>query len=207
MITSIKNWKCFLLEKLINEAAYSIDDVIDNELILAKNQTTKDIELILYNIKTKEVIGFIKADKADNKTFEIAKSASEKGYGPLMYDLLMMSINPYTLKPSNTITDAALMLYKYYNTKRNDVSKVPIKESEIVYNHTYRNNDKEDYIKKDKETLDIINTRYSLLPNEQFNNLVQLSDSLIKDNKLNRKSLFKRGLDYFWNKYELPLNI
>ena len=202
----------FLLEKLINEAAYSIDDVIDNELILAKNQTTKDIELILYNIKTKEVIGFIKADKADNKTFEIAKSASEKGYGPLMYgplmyDLLMMSINPYTLKPSNTITDAALMLYKYYNTKRNDVYKVSIKESDIVYNHTYRNNDKEDYIKKDKETLNIINTRYSLLPNEQFNNLVQLSDSLIKDNKLNRKSLFKQGLDYFWNKYELPLNI
>lgn len=207
MITSIKKWKCFLLEKLINEAAYSIDDVLTNEIILAKNQTTKDVELILYNIKTKSVIGFIKADKVDNKTFEIAKSAAEKGYGPLMYDLLMMSINPYTLKPSNTIKEAALMLYKYYNAKRNDVTKVPIKESELIYNHTYRNDDSEDYIKSDSDTLEIINTRYSLVPNEQFNNLVQLSDSLIKDNKLNRRNLFKQGLDYFWQKYELPLNI
>lgn len=207
MITNINKWKCYLLEKLINEAAYSINDVIDNEIILAKNQTTKDIELILYNINTKEIIGFIKADKVDNKTFEIAKSAADKGYGPLMYDLLMMSINPYSLKPSNTIKEAPIMLYKYYTNKRNDVVKYHINDYELIYNHTYRNNDKEDYIKSDKETLDIINTRYSLIPNEQFNNLIQLSNSSIKDNKINRKFLFKQGLDYFWNKYELPLNI
>jgi hypothetical protein len=206
MLTNIKEYTQLLLEKLITEKAISISDINNSNFILIKEQTTKEVKLVLYNIEEQSVYGYIYATKADKTTFQVEKSAAKKGYGPLMYDCLMMSINPLALKPSYLIKQGAQTLWKYYLT-RSDVKSEVIDFNDIVYSNEYKEDQDDINTLTNKDVLDVINRRYYIKPTRDYFNLIQISDSLIKEFKLNKRELFKQGLDYFWDMYELPLNI
>jgi hypothetical protein len=206
MLTNIKQYTQLLLEKLINEKAISIIDINNSNFILIKEQTPKEVKLVLYNINEQSIFGYIFATKADKTTFQIEKSAAEKGYGPLMYDCLMMSINPLSLKPSYLIKQGAQTLWKYYLT-RPEVKSEVIDSSDIIYSNEYKEDQDDITTLNNKDVLDVINRRYYMIPTQDYFNLIQISNTLIKELKLNKRELFKQGLDYFWDKYELPLNI
>ena len=55
---------------------------------------------------------------------EVLGSAAQKGYGPMMYDIAMGSLDT-VMSDRNSVTQAASGVWKYYKDNRSDVKKLP----------------------------------------------------------------------------------
>jgi len=131
--------------RLIVEAAASSQDATKNGYALLKTQAYEGQALVLYDpklllqaskseegfdvgvqdlIKDGIIVGYVRYVQHDSdclKANEIQSSASLKGYGPLMYDILM-SLSPHGIMSDRVKTsDAARKVWNVYDTQRNDV--------------------------------------------------------------------------------------
>lgn len=134
--------------RLLVEAAISGEQAVKGGLALFRAQHSNRIIYVLYDSKAlaeeaqqpgffsmrltrpldQVVLGFIKAMPhfgECNDAIEIKKSAATKGYGPLMYDIVM-SDGEGGLMPDRVSTSTqAKKLWQFYSAKRGDVKKVP----------------------------------------------------------------------------------
>ena len=114
--------KKILKEEIIKEVAQSGDSLINNNIILVTN----NVKYVLYNYIQEQVIAY--ADVVHLKTGYYMSNgvAAEKGYGPILYDIMMMNIFPYEIRCDDDITPAAITIWDYYYNKRTDVIKTPM---------------------------------------------------------------------------------
>jgi len=195
MITNLSEFRIHL----IVEAAKSFTDLKD--CILLKLQSKNAIKLTLYNYKDASIIGYVKCVKPGTQSFwEVERINADKGFGPLLYDILMMLVYPLGIKPGSLIKPAALSIYQYYVTKRTDVEKQQIKDNNPVYVDSYRN-DVEGEELKDQNNLRLINTVYYLKPTDNFNKFITESNQLIESYNLDVKSIIKNAENNFLELY------
>lgn len=196
MITSLQKYNIFL----IKESAKSLNDL--DQIVLLENSTTKSIKLILYNYVTEDILAYIDASKMVGQDFwQIERISAEKGFGPLMYEILMMKVYPFGVKPSHVIKPKALNIWSYFLSNRSDVEKEQLKSNNKYFSLGYKHETDLEF-KNDPESLNIINTVFYLQPNQAYNDLIVKSNNIIKEQQINRFKLFKKALDYFWYKYE-----
>lgn len=198
-LTNIRDWKYF---KML-EAAISIDDILDsNNLIIVRDLKKKEIKLVLYDIKKDEILGYITAFRSDKGMWQIDRSATNKGYGPFMYDSLLMEINPESIQPSHLIKPQALNIWNYYFNNRKDVNKKEIDPNSVNYADFYKEDDSMESPKlKNTDNLKLINTLYSKNITGDYVHFINTSEAIIKRNNINKNKILKKALDYFYSKY------
>jgi hypothetical protein len=195
--------------EFIFEKAVPLDELILPEpkvgLIVKKKKNfgIPQATLILYNFNDNRILGYISMAKlsSNSDVYRVDRIASEKNYGPDMYDLAMMSVYPDGVRPSWTIKPAALNIWKYYNEQRTDVNKKDIWKGSDDYIDHYQYN-VEDEEETNPEILSLINTRYSLKPTAEFNILLNNALKYIKEFRVKSDVFSEKELDrYFQSKY------
>lgn len=164
---------------------------------------TKETTLTLYDFKNKKVMGFIEAIKKKGEIPELAKSAAEKGYGPSMYDFILMSFDEGLVPDRESVSEAALNIWRHFLNNRSDVKKESISKEDPSYINSYiKHEDKdEDPVHKDEEGLKILNTNYKLSPSKEYADLIERGNELMKEHSTNSNNINKAGNLYFTKKY------
>lgn len=75
------------------------------------------------------ILGFLKAEPRSgdcNDAMEVKMSAASKGYGPLMYDIVMSDGDGGLMPDRISTSDKAKNVWKFYSSKRKDVKKTPL---------------------------------------------------------------------------------
>jgi len=87
---------------------------------------------------TSAVVGVLQIDDSDidaSDCYEVMGSAAERKYGPLVYDLGMVSIYPaFLLSDRNSVSSEAQEVWKYYLNSRKDVEHVLLAGAENIDN-------------------------------------------------------------------------
>jgi len=198
MITTIGQFKRYILEK-----AVSITDV-EHDTCLLIDKKSKEVKLLLINPINSDILGYITATKCTEDFWQIDRSAAEKGYGPLMYDLLLMTFYPKGIKPSQLIKPKALGLWQKYMIERGDVIKLPVDSTSPYYADYYQTEENGSKY-TDENVLKVIRTLFYKMPTEEYKKLRQNSEETISKMNINSGVYFKKALDYFWNLYEPAL--
>lgn len=112
--------KIYLFNDFITERI----NIDDNDFILIK----KDNFFLLLDNK-ENPLGYISFSLTIDNVYSIFGAYSKKGYGPLLYELVMTYVYPNGITPSydSTSGDALSVWEKFYNRK--DVLKEPIKRN------------------------------------------------------------------------------
>jgi len=126
-----------LQEELLDEAASSAQDAINNGLALYVDDQNESIRMILYEPKliipriqqresvssTELVVGsiFFETDVSECGAWEITTTVAQKGYGPLMYDLAMSYIAPeFLISDRRRVSASARKIWNYMFTVRSN---------------------------------------------------------------------------------------
>jgi hypothetical protein len=129
--------------KSLNEAAVNVQQATGNNLALHVQNNA----MVLYSPKfysdflqekgvasvaweTGGILGYIKLAPGDDGSCwgaaEVAASAAVKGYGPMMYDIAMSSINAPLMPDRSSLSPKAAQVWDFYDKKRSDVKKLPL---------------------------------------------------------------------------------
>lgn len=135
--------------RLLVEAAVGGEQAAKGGLALFRGQRSNRVIYVLYDPKAlaeeaqqpgffsmrltrpldQVIVGFIKAMPHSgecNDAMEVKMSAASKGYGPLMYDIVMSDGDGGLLPDRVKTSDQAKKLWQFYSGKRGDVKKVPL---------------------------------------------------------------------------------
>jgi hypothetical protein len=104
------------------------------------------------------ILGMIKAKKSGfgkcHGAWEVAMVAANKGFGPTMYDIAMMSVPTKTIMPDRgEVSGQARAIWQYYKNKRSDVKVLPFgkeEEDDTSSKSLYNFDDDMANIKEDK---------------------------------------------------------
>jgi len=120
--------KRLLNEGLINEKKMTLNDLGDIVLLTKSTLDSDGGEFLFYNYKLEEPIGYISFGYVPNgDVFMVGGVYSQRGYGPLLYELAMTYVYPNGLTLSQdggTSGDAQDVWEKF--EMRDDVRKEPI---------------------------------------------------------------------------------
>lgn len=165
MQTCLLRWSVFD-QKHINEAKIEIVDFEGLQLVQIRTKTK--IETCLVNQEKKLIYGFIQLSKIGSYWF-VDKINSFKGYGPVLYEISMMSVWDDWVRPSNLITTSALNVwYKFMLT----IETESVSKSDSSYFDKYRLYET-DIERTDSKILEIINTKFKMKPTDDFIQLYQ----------------------------------
>lgn len=135
--------------RMMVEAAVSGEQAVKERLALFRGQKGPHYYYVLYDPKAlvdeasddgffsmrfnrsldQIVLGFIKGEPREgdcNDAMEIKMSAASKGYGPLMYDIVMSDGTGGIVPDRISTSGRAKNVWKHYSSKRADVKKVPL---------------------------------------------------------------------------------
>lgn len=183
-------------EAILSEAAINISDVLKNPNIgLITTKTKYVVQLDLYDFSKERMLGTTECVHVSENIFEQTGVAAEKGYGPLMYELAMMTIydNGLTLTRNGDIRDAAFDVWKKFYT-RSDVGKFPIKLGIGAYSGEYNEHEYGD-------DAIIGNTAFTMAPTREFMELQERTPLLMKLKSKHSEDIRQRGGDFFAYKY------
>lgn len=183
-------------EAILSESAVNISEVLKNPHIGLITTKINDVfQLNLYDFHKDRILGTTECAHVAENIFEQTAVAAEKGYGPIMYELSMMTIydNGLTLTRNGDIRDSAFNVWKkFYN--RSDIGKFPIRLGIGAYSGEYNPHEYgEDAI--------IGNTAFTMAPTREFNELNERTPLLMKAKSKDSEDIKKRGGDYFAYKY------
>lgn len=202
MITRIRDFSLYL----INERAVSIDDIYDGNVIPIIKKFKNEIRIALYNTTTLDIHGFCILEKwhKNDDFWTIGKVVADQGYGPLVYDIAMQTVNPEYLCPSATrvITREAINIWKYYDKYRSDVKKAPTDNSDIRYASSFKY-DTHGTLQNDPETLRLINTKYSMNRMPEYNLFIQRGADMVKQLDLDIDEILDKGYKHYDRNYRV----
>lgn len=139
--------------RMLVEAAVSGEQAMQGGLALFRNNRGNRVDYILYDVKAladeskkpgfmsmrlsrpidEIVIGFVRGmpHSGDcNDAMEVKMSAAAKGYGPLMYDIVMSDGEGGLMPDRVSTSDQAAKLWQFYSGKRKDVEKKPFDDAD-----------------------------------------------------------------------------
>ena len=200
----IKDFNSFL--SLYEKRVENSELVEQNQLGLILHnggRVTKETTLTLYDFKNKKVFGFIEAIKKKGEIPEIAKSAAEKGYGPSMYDFILMTFEEGLVPDRESVSEAALNIWRHFVNNRPDVDKETLDKENPSYINSYvkHEDDDKDPAHADEEGLKILNTIYKLNPSKEYTDLIERGNELMREHSTNSNNINKAGNLYFTKKY------
>lgn len=164
---------------------------ISNLVLLTK--TTLDSSggaFLLYNPQTKTPVGYIGISHIpDINVFMVGGAYSEKGYGPLLYEIAMTYAYPNGLTLSQdggTSRDAQNVWEKFVD--RNDVKKEPIKKTKRSEKEEELINGCEgnpECLAMVKRTIELHNIKFSYsFGDNQLNNLIEIGREYANNNSI-----------------------
>jgi hypothetical protein len=105
------------------EVRVTIDDTNNLAIIFIKEEGI----FLLINTTTNKPIGYISFSLTDGDVYGIYGAYSERGYGPLLYELAMTYVYPkgITMSDDSSTSQDAMNVWEKFMT-RNDVIKKPI---------------------------------------------------------------------------------
>lgn len=181
----------------IFERAMSYDDA--NNIIAVRDMTKKEIKIVLYDYVTKSIHGYVWATNFKNEYFIVERISADKGWGPFLYELLMQSIYPLGLKPSEMIRPEAINVWKKFQQNSN-IETEPITSTSLNYAVAWKPDEFAEPIVGAPE-LQIINQIFKLHPYNYFRPYMEESENIIKNNNISKTVVFKHALDFFQSKY------
>ena len=210
--------KTLLRERLIDEEAATLDS-LSNDAALFLSNNGNSIRLVLYSSYYDHIYGMIVGDKVSGKdTMYVRAVASEKGYGPLMYELLMSTLYPRYIRPhvDGEIQPKAWNIWvKFYDRKDIEKKEVPIDDnsfSMILYKNGEFDNEFIDAspqkISKIIKNLDDITRKNLLIFNTEYRGMQNIAKPLldkgkqmVQNGEVDIEELEKVSHEYFNEKY------
>lgn len=177
------NIKKILKEEIIKETAERGDSLLNNGIILVTDNT----KYVLYNYSEEQVIAYSSMIHLKTGYYMGNGIAAEQGYGPVIYDIMMMNIFPNEIRCDDSITPAGIAMFDFYYNRRPDVIKTPMPQNTIT-----------DLLRYDDEAL-LYSYRQESKP--WFKSLKIASNEVIKQNQLNIHEILIDGENYFNNRY------
>ena len=112
---------------LINHTDRSADSIrltlVSMKDFLKKTKNKKHVELVDFK---NSIIGTITAEHTMDELWRVSNVGAIKGYGPLLYDLVMDKIKKDWLCPSTDVRPMAQNVWKYYYENRKDIKHLPL---------------------------------------------------------------------------------
>lgn len=192
MITRIKYFISSIFER-----AMSYNDA--NEIIVVRDFTRAEIKIVLYDYVTQEIYGYLWATNYKNEYFIVERISANKGWGPFLYELLMQSIYPLGVKPSQLIRPEAINVWKKFLSNPHIKSET-LPSTSNNYAVAWKPDEFAEPIVGSEE-LNLINRTYKLHPYNYFQPYLQHSEQIIKDQQLSKKKIMQQALDFFHSKY------
>lgn len=187
-------------EGVMNEAMAQISN-IPEDVILIHGKRGVDDFLILYNYENNKILGMI-AFKIVKGDWEISVVAAEKGYGPLMYEFVMMYVSPRGVMParSGDIEDTSRDVWiKFFN--RDDIKKKPVHSGQFSSPFHQFFYDEKGEFEVDK-MMNIFNQRYYKPPTSEFKGLLKKGEEAANERGLDMEDVIERAMNYFSANYE-----
>ena len=125
MILLRKKIRSLIRETLLFEAKKDISEIQDGFALMITKRTPI-IDMILFDLKENKIVGTISAIKYPKmKNFAISTVAAEKGFGSLMYEIMMTYVSPLGIMPARDgdIREGAYNVYKRFFDLRPDIKK------------------------------------------------------------------------------------
>lgn len=194
MITRLKYFFSTIFER-----AMSYNDAAD-QVIVVRELTKKEVKIVLYDYVNKSIQGYLWATNPGNQGFFVVERiAANKGWGPFLYEILMQSVYPMSVKPSQMIRPEAISVWKKF------LANPRIKSQEL----TSASNDYAVSWKPDEfaepivaaDELQIINRLYKMEPYPYFRQYIENSETTIKDLHLVKSKILSQALEFFQSKY------
>ena len=107
--------------------------------------------LVLLDMKTKNIIGIVGYDEVDADLYHVPVIAAERGYGYLLYAIVMSLVKPsyiITDRDSSTSYAATVVLKKMYNDA--NIEHVTLDVNDKNYVKFYKNTEEEQIVKNTK---------------------------------------------------------
>lgn len=213
------------IRRLLTEEAISVKQAASEGLALARLYNSYDeLVLVLYDpqlvredldigtITANCIIGYIAVvleTFADDTPCwganEVSKSAAQKGYGPLMYDIAMSIINEPLVPDRRLVKPQARAVWKHYKEKRSDVEALPLdnvndpktpEKCDDCVNHSGDEENPLNYAYEKKEK-----TNVSALTTNHTKALEQIIKTWEIDEYAFNSLMINASDDYFSNKY------
>ena len=188
-------------ELLLSEVAVTATEVLGNPDMGLINDGGS---LVLYDFKNNRVFGTMSYRPASRNINQFVGVAAEKGYGPLIYELGIMSSFNKGLVPTRDgdIRDTAFSVWEKF-INRSDVHKAILEPGDEAYSEEY-----DDYTynaETDEEVLNntssIANTVLVKIPTKEFKDLVNRGKELMDKYRISQDEIKGRGGNFFAYKY------
>lgn len=181
------------MREFLNER-YEINNLPINIILLTTTIDSAGVTFLLYNIETKNPIGYICFGLYPIiNSYTVHGAYSEKGYGAFLYECAMTYVYPNGLsmsRDSDTSDDALRVWFKF--KERNDVKNERIYSDEITHK-------KEDWIEggflddnpEYKQSIfDLEDTRFFYnFGKDKLNKLIQNGKEYMKKNNITEKEI------------------
>lgn len=180
-----------LIAAMVNEGAFGFMD-LEPSVGLVIGQKSNYIFIYLFDFKKKVCVGNVTLKKTSDRMWYIDTVAAEKGLGPLMYEIAMMSVYPAGVGVGGPTNPKAFDVFNKFSHGRGDIRKIILKPGDTEYTSAYRNDELQDYLSN------IIFLRTKSL---WFDKLVERGRRLMDETGLNVDSVEEACQGYFIYKY------
>jgi hypothetical protein len=212
--------KKMLREGLLDEGMLTSANLPKETALFSKNGK---IYLSLYDPMTRKAYGMISASLR-GQNYDMGNVAAEKGFGPYMYELAMMTANIkgkglMPARDGDIRSEALDVWYKFYD--RDNVKKQTIPPFDgsgnpnPEYSIAILSGDEDDSFDSPEEfqewwdelndaeqrVMKIFNSIYFMAPNQDYSNMLARGEEYIKKG-INPERAFKAGQDLFMSKYD-----
>jgi len=189
--------RSLIKETLLSEAKKEISEIQDGfALIITKRAPI--IDMILFDLKEDRIVGEISAYKySQMKNFAVSTVAAERGFGSLMYEIMMTYVSPLGIMPARDgdIREGAYAVYKRFFDIRPDIKKYSLKDNDIDFSDEIS-----DMFSEEDEEFYILQTVYYYSFGKDKLKKVIMNAKKIDPDK--EKEILDQASDYFTSKYD-----
>jgi len=184
-------------ESLLSEAKKDISEIQEGFALMITKRAPI-IDMILFDLKENKIVGQISSIKySEMKNYAISTVAAEKGFGSLMYEIMMTYVSPLGIMPARDgdIREGAYNVYKRFFDMRPDIKKYPLKESDIDFSDEIL-----DMFSEEDEEFHILQTVYYYsFGKDKLKNMIINAKKIEPDKD---KEIFNQASDFFTSKYD-----
>lgn len=156
------------------------------------------IDMILYDLNEDKIVGEISAYKYSKmKNFAVSTVVAERGFGSLMYEIMMTCVNPLGIMPSRDggVREGAYQVYKRFFDLRKDIIKINLNPEDTDFSEEIADM----FSDEDKEFYILQAVYFYSFGKEKFNTLIKNAKKLTPDKSA---EIFNKANEYFTSKYD-----
>jgi hypothetical protein len=197
MIQIRKKIREIIKENILSESKKDISEIQDGFALIITRKSPI-IDMILYDLNEDKIVGEISAYKYPKmKNFSVSIVAAERGFGSLMYEIMMTYVNPLGIMPSRDgdVREGAYQVYKRFFDLRKDIKKINLNPEDTDFSEQIA-----DVFSDEDEEFYILQAVYFYsFGKEKLNTLIKNAKKLTPDKE---DEIFNKASEYFTSKYD-----